>query len=357
MRMLRLLLLAMLLTVAGSGLAEERVVYTPVSPEAPVMLPRDYGAHPGYRTEWWYVTGWLQTATGPVGFQVTFFRSRLPFDDSNPSRFAARQVIIGHVALADPAVGHLAHAQRIAREGFGLAEASTADTNVVLDDWRIVRNKDGTFAARAGTNEFALDLQFTPTQPPILQGDRGYSRKGPAEGAASAYFSVPHLAVTGKLTRGKRSETVRGDAWLDREWSSSLLDPRANGWDWAGLNMDDGSAVTVFRVVDAQGHAVWAGGSIRAADGTLTILRPQDVAFAPRRRWRSPRTATEYPVETSVSITTQAGTKHYELRPLIDDQELDSRSTGGPVYWEGAVKVDGGHGYLELVGYGGKVQL
>lgn len=357
MRWYRWMVLFTGLTVAASGIADDRVIYERVSPDGPVVLPRDHGAHPGFKTEWWYVTGWLQTKEGPVGFQVTFFRSRLPFDDGNPSRFAARQVIVGHVALADPRAGHLIHGQRIAREGFGLAEAATGDTDVVLDDWRLVRNKDGTFSTHAGTHEFVLDLTFAPTQVALLQGDRGYSRKGPGADEASAYFSIPHLAVSGNLTRGRKSEAVRGEAWLDREWSSSLLDPRSVGWDWAGLNMDDGSAVTVFRVRDAQGQPVWTGGSIRAADGTLSILGPNDVTFASRRLWRSPRTGTEYPVETTVVVKTPDGARRFELRPLLDDQELDSRSTGGPVYWEGAVQVEGGRGYLELVGYGGKVHL
>jgi len=356
MRLVRLVVLS-LLGFAACGWADDRVTYAPVPVDAPVVLPRDHGAHPGFKTEWWYVTGWLHTKGGPVGFQVTFFRSRLPFDDGNPSRFAARQVIVGHVALADPGAGHLEHGQRLAREGFGLAGAATGDTDVVLDDWRLVRNKDGSFTARAGTTGFALDLRLNPTQAALLQGDRGYSRKGPGQGEASAYFSMPHLAVTGRLTRGAHTEAIRGEAWLDREWSSSLLNPRSVGWDWAGLNMDDGSAVTVFRVRDAQGHPVWAGGSVRAADGALTILGPGDVAFATRRRWRSPRTGADYPVETTVSVTTPAGTKRFELRPLMDDQELDTRRTGGPVYWEGAVEVEGGRGYLELVGYGGKVSL
>ncbi len=357
MRMVRWIVLAAGLLVAATGLAEDRVVYAKVSHDAPVVLPRDHGAHPEFKTEWWYVTGWLQTGKGPVGFQITFFRSRVPFDDGNPSRFAARQVIVGHVALADPAVGHLDHGQRIAREGFGLAEAKTGDTDVVLDDWRLVRNKDGTFTAHAGANAFTLDLHFTPAQAALLQGENGYSRKGPDEGEASAYFSMPHLSVSGQLTRGGQAESIHGEAWLDREWSSSFLNPRSVGWDWAGLNMDDGSAVTVFRVRDAQGHPVWAGGSVRQADGTLTHLGPGDVTFATRRTWLSARTGAEYPVETTVSVKTPAGTKRFELRPLLDDQELDTRSTGGPVYWEGAVQVEGGRGYLELVGYGAKVNL
>ncbi|NID14849.1 lipocalin-like domain-containing protein [Luteibacter yeojuensis] len=345
-----------LLAMAGSGLAGDRVAYPRVPAEAPVVLPRDYGAHPGYRLEWWYVTGWLDTRTGPVGFQVTFFRTRLPFDDGNPSRFAARQLILAHVALADPAVGHLEHGQRLAREGFGLASAATTDTDVSIDDWKLVRVADGSFDTRVVTGDFTLDLKLAPTQAPLLQGDRGYSRKGPDADEASAYFSVPHLSVTGRLTRGSQTEEVRGTAWLDREWSSNLLNPRSVGWDWAGLNMDDGSALTVFRVRDASGRQMWAGGSLRDAGGALLVFGPDDVRFETRRAWRSPRTGASYPVETTLSVATPSGTKRYRVRPLMDDQELDTRPTGGPVYWEGAVRVDGGKGYLELVGYGGKLR-
>ena len=355
MRKLAALALPCLLTLASVGLADERVAYPPVSPREPVVLPRDHGAHPDYKTEWWYATGWLQTSTGPVGFQVTFFRTRLPFDDGNPSRFAPRQLITAHVALGDPTVGRLQHGQRMAREGFGLAEAATGDTRVNIDDSTLSREKDGAFVTHAGSDTFMLDLRMLPTQAPLLQGDRGYSRKGPEE--ASAYFSVPHLAVTGKLTRNGREEAVRGEAWLDREWSSSLLNARAVGWDWAGLNMDDGSAITVFRVRDAQGGVIWTGGSVRGGDGSLLILGPGDVAFDARRRWRSPRTGATYPVETEMSIKTPVGVRHLTLRPLFDDQELDSRPTGGPIYWEGAVNVEGGRGFLELVGYGGKTRL
>lgn len=350
-------LLPVLLLVATAGLAGERVVFPPVPRDAPVSLPRDHGAHPEYGLEWWYVTGWLETKGGPVGFQITFFRRRMSFDDDNPSRFAPRQLILAHAALADPAKGRLDHAQRLAREGFGLAEAATGDTKLTIDDWQLVRQRDGRFTTHFGGADFTLDLTLTPTQPPLLQGDRGYSRKGPGEGEASAYFSMPHLSAEGRLKRGNDVETVKGTAWLDREWSSSLLNPRSQGWDWAGLNMDDGSAVTVFRVRDRQGRPMWAGGSVRAADGSLVVLRPEDVNFETRRLWRSPRSGASYPVETTIEIATPSGKKRYVVQPLMDDQELDIVREGGPVYWEGAVRVPGGRGYLELVGYGDKIKL
>jgi len=333
-------------------------VYPAVTPGAALSFPADHGAHPGYRTEWWYLTGWLETADGaPLGFQVTFFRSRPPVDQANPSAFAARQVLFAHAALSDPAAGKLLHDQRIARAGFGLAESRVGDADIVLDDWRLVRGADGRFHAKAGGRAFTLDLVFTPRQPILLQGQAGYSRKGPDPAQASYYYSLPQLEVSGTVARAGKSRKVSGRAWLDREWSSSLLDPRAVGWDWTGLNLDDGGAVMAFQVRDKAGRALWAGGTFRSADGQVHRLGPQDVRFAPRRRWRSPRTGAVYPVDPVLALSLPGGERRWRLTPLFDDQELDSRRGGGPVYWEGAVKVEGGRGYLELTGYAAPLSL
>jgi predicted secreted hydrolase len=332
-------------------------VYAPVLPGPPPRFPADHGAHPDYRTEWWYITGWLDTPDGPEGFQVTFFRSRPPEDPRNPSAFAPRQILFAHAALSDPKRGQLLHDQRIAREGFGLAEASTTDTDIVLDDWRLKRAADGRFAVKAGGKAFGLDLTFTPTQGVLLQGEDGYSRKGPLASEASHYYSLPHLKVSGSVRRVGHTVKVTGEAWMDREWSSSLLDPRAVGWDWTGLNLDDGGALMAFQVRDASGHALWAGGSLRSPKGLVTRFKPGDVTFATRRRWRSPRTGADYPVDQVLTVQLPQGPRRFPLTPLFDDQELDSRAGGGPVYWEGAVRTDGGRGYLELTGYVAPLKL
>ncbi|HYE44564.1 MAG TPA: carotenoid 1,2-hydratase [Caulobacter sp.] len=352
-------LLALLLAVAAFAAADTaRVspVYAPVTPGTAIAFPADHGAHPDFRTEWWYVTGWLDTPAGPQGFQVTFFRTRPDVDQANPSAFAAKQVLFAHAALSDPKVGALLHDQRIARAGFGLAEASAADGDLVLDDWSLKRGADDRWRARIPARHFALDLSFTPTQPPLLQGQGGYSRKGPLPSEASHYYSLPQLAVTGAITRDGRRIPVAGRAWLDREWSSTLLNPAAVGWDWAGLNLADGSALTAFQVRDASGKALWTGGSHRTRDGQLTIFRPGQLSFTPVRHWRSPRTKALYPVEQRLTASLPTGTRTFTLKPLFDDQELDSRP-GGPVYWEGAVSGDGARGYLELTGYFEKLAL
>jgi predicted secreted hydrolase len=206
-------------------------------------------------------------------------------------------------------------------------------------------------AARVDGKDFALDLAFTPGQPVLLQGERGFSRKGPLGSQASHYYSLPHLKVSGAIVQRGRRVQVSGEAWMDHEWSSTLLDPRAVGWDWVGINLDDGGALTAFQVRDRAGRPLWAGGSLRTANGTLTKLGPRDVSFRAERVWRSPRTGGRYPVQQVVVVRTPSGERRWSLAPLFDDQELDSRRTGGPVYWEGAVRTEGGRGYLELTGY------
>ena len=73
------MLMAWLLLVGG-GMAqaqESGPPYPPVLPGKALVFPQDFGAHPDYRTEWWYITGWLRDAAGVErGFQLTFFRVR-----------------------------------------------------------------------------------------------------------------------------------------------------------------------------------------------------------------------------------------------------------------------------------------
>ncbi len=348
-------LAALLLIAADTGRVAP--VYAPVTPAGTIAFPRDHGSHPQFRTEWWYVTGWLDAPDGPLGFQVTFFRTRPNVDQANPSAFAAKQVLFAHAALSDPKLGKLLHSQRVARAGLGLAEASETDGNLILDDWSLRRGRDDLWRTHAGGDDFALDLTFAPGQPPLLQGQNGYSRKGPAPSEASHYYSLPQMAVTGTVRRGGKTVKVTGKAWLDREWSSTLLNPAAVGWDWAGLNLADGGALTAFQVRDAAGKPLWTGGSYRSPSGQLTVFRPGELKFEARRRWRSPRTQALYPVEQAITAPLPGGSRSIVLRPLFDDQELDSRAGGGPVYWEGAVSSEEARGYLELTGYFGKLTL
>ncbi len=327
-------------------------------PPRQLVFPRDHGAHPGLRTEWWYITGQAQAGDRNFGFQVTFFRSRVDATQGMRSRFAARQLLFAHAAVTDLTGRKLWHDQRIARAGFGIAEAATGDAQLQLRDWSLRREGEA-WIARVPAEDFTLALQCTPTQPLLLQGEQGLSRKGPDEVQASYYYSLPQLAVRGRITLQGQAFDVDGRAWLDHEWSEALLHPDAVGWDWIGMNLDDGSALTAFRLRRRDGTTLWDGGSFRGADGTLRVSRPGETTFTPRRVWTSPASQASYPVEWQVR--TPAGS--FTVRALLDDQELDSRASTGAIYWEGLSDLldDQGRklgaGYLEMTGYAGRLRL
>lgn len=332
-------------------------------PPARLSFPRDFGAHPDRRTEWWYITGLARTAAGrEFGFQLTFFRTRVEAAQTMRSRFAARQLVFAHAALTDLAGGRLLHDQRIAREGFGLAQASSTDTDLRLDGWTLQRQgpaERSTYVAELQAKDFGMALSFTSTQPVLLQGLQGLSRKGPEASQASYYYSQPQLRAQGHLQlRGQRL-AVQGTAWLDHEWSDDLLHPEAQGWDWVGMNLDDGSALTAFRLRRPDGSSLWDGGSWRAPGQAVRNFAAGSVRFEPQRWWNSPLTQARYPV--AWQLETPAG--RFMVQARLDDQELDSRASTGAVYWEGLSELRDtqgrrvGQGYLEMTGYAAPLRL
>jgi len=305
--------------------AQESVSYPRVTPGKTFVFPRDHGAHPEFRTEWWYVTGWLE---GPLGFQITFFRARPQEQSNNPSSFNPRQIILAHAAIADPRRGRLLTEQRAARAGFSLAHAELDRTGVWVDDWRLELEGER-YQARLAGRDIDLDLTLFASDKLVLQGEGGFSRKGHRPEEASYYYSRPQLHAVGTVNGRK----VTGGAWLDHEWSSAYLAPEAAGWDWCGINLLDGSSLMAFRMRDRK------GGVHYAAPGS---------SFKVLRTWKSPRTGVEYPVSMQVN--------DLRLEPLMDDQEFDARAATGTIYWEGAVTAYKGEsavgrGYLELTGY------
>jgi predicted secreted hydrolase len=351
----RAFLASPLLLLAAAARGAE--AYPEVTAGRPLQFPQDYGSHPAFRNEWWYVTGWVDDRSGnAAGFQVTFFRNRPRVAEDNPSQFAPRQLLFAHAALADPRYGRLRHDQRAARAGFDIAAALEGTTDVWIGDWSL-QQSEGSYRARIAARDFRLDLRFAP-QALLLQGDAGYSRKGPSPRQASYYYSQPQLAVTGQVATASKDANVTGTAWLDHEWSSEYMAAEATGWDWIGINLDDGGALMAFRMRDRSGGALWAGGSLRARDGSVRSFAPTEIQFDARRQWRSPRTRVEYPV----AMVVRAGDMECTVEPLMDDQELDARAGVGTIYWEGAVRAvqagrEIGRGYLELTGYGTPLKL
>lgn len=338
--------------------AAQAVDFAPVLPGRRLVFPADHGAHPDFRTEWWYATGWLKLPDGaPLGFQTTFFRVRTGVGEGNPSAFAPRQLILAHAAIADPRLGRLRHDERSARVGFGRAGFETGRTGVWVGDWRFEQTGDR-YRAEVRAADFAYALDLLPDGPPVLNGRGGFSAKAPDPRHASYYYSRPQLKVNGTVTLDGRPQPVSGQAWLDHEWSSELLPEGAQGWDWVGLNLDDGSALMAFRMRGKDGAVLWSAATLRPAEGAAQVLAPEAVVFEAQREWRSARTGIRYPVVWRLRV----GRRLLQLQPLLDDQELDGARSTGAVYWEGAVRVseggrEVGRGYLEMTGYGSRIRV
>ncbi len=325
--------------------------------QAPRVLrfPRDHAAHPGFRTEWWYFTGNLHDASGrEFGFQLTLFRFELaPDAPASPSAWRTPRVMMGHFALSDVAAREFHAFERVARAASGVAGVDSDPIAIRIDDWRI-RHRDGGWQLSARQQGIAITLELDAGADIVAHGDGGLSHKSGAPGNASYYYSVPRLGARGEVQLGDERYAVRGRAWLDREWSTSALDRTQEGWDWFGLQLDDGSSLMFYRLRGSGGTTDrHSAGSHVGADGRVTTLGAADVELTAERYWTSPHGGTRYPVQWRLAVPRL----DLDLRvaPRFDAQEWRGRFR----YWEGAVAVSGqrggqrlgGRGYLELTGY------
>ncbi len=323
-----------------------------------VRLPADQGPHPNFQTEWWYYTGNLDAADGRhFGYQLTFFRRALLPQDKvvpRPSDWGTNQVYMAHFALTDVAANSFHAFERLSRGAAGLAGAQGNPYSVWLDDWQVNQVSPEIYHLHAEQDGWVIDLTLRDIKGFILQGDHGFSRKGPAPGQASYYYSQTRLQTQGKISSNGQDYPVSGLSWMDHEFSTSALDKNQVGWDWFALQLDDQSELMVYQLRQADGSIdPFSSGSYVAPDGSVHPLRRQDFQIQVEGSWTSPQTKANYPARWTVRIPSEGLTLNIE--PYIPDQELNLSY----VYWEGAVKFSGTHngkpvtgsGYVELTGY------
>ncbi len=346
--------LALLLALAP----QQEPGWRTVEPGLALVFPADHGSHPGHRTEWWYLTGQLEDETGArFGFQFTIFRRGLqpgPAEEGE-SPLRARQVFAGHLALTDVARRTTRFAERLQRAS-PLARAAEDELDLALADWSLRRGADDALALVAADPERAFGFDFTlrPEKPLVLHGERGYSQKGGAPGNASAYVSWTRLALAGTLDLDGEERRVRGSAWYDHEFGSSVLPEGTDGWDWFGLQLDDGRELMLFVLRAPDGRPTEASAAtLIERDGAARSLGRADFTLTALGSWKSPRTGATYPAGWRI----EAPDLRLEITPLVADCELVSAATEVS-YWEGPVVVTGsvtGRGYAELTGYAGSL--
>jgi len=317
-------------------------------------FPEDHGEHPGFRNEWWYFTGNLTTKSQRrFGFQLVFFHNALaPGVAVGSSPWRSNQGWMAHFALTDVQTEEFHAFERLSRGSMGLAGVERVPLKVWLDQWSATW-RDGSWWLSASQAGVGIELELKELRRPVLQGDAGLSQKSSALGNASYYYSIPRLQVSGEVVLAGQQYPVAGDAWLDREWSTSALDERHVGWDWFALQLSDGSELMFYRLRLKGGEIdPHSAGSWLQADGRLIRLGLADIQLEEVGSWQSPKGG-NYPLYWRLVIPAHG--LELEVSPLIEDQELDLLLR----YWEGAVEVVGrrageniqGRGYLELTGY------
>jgi predicted secreted hydrolase len=326
-------------------------------------FPRDHGAHPRYKTEWWYYTGHLGAKDGEsFGYQLTFFRAGVKRPEPRAhSAWALHTVYFAHLALSDITRGQFLFREKASRGALGLAGADEGRLQVWIDDWR-AEMEDGAMHLTARDEGLGLDLFCMPLKPPVLHGDQGFSRKAAQGAAASYYYSLSRLETRGRLTLGERTLEVTGSSWMDHEFFTHTLAPEQAGWDWFALQLDDGWEVMLYLLRGRDGSIDPASsGTLIDPAGQARRLNLADFKITPTATWKSPHSRAVYPAGWQLEIPGAGYT--LTLTPTLADQEIRAGAAGGVTYWEGQMKVAGqghqrtvtGEGYAELTGYAGKL--
>ncbi|AXS84046.1 lipocalin-like domain-containing protein [Marinobacter sp. Arc7-DN-1] len=331
--------------LVGDRDSQTQVPYLQPGPGNRLSFPADFGAHPQYRVEWWYLTANLETAGGdPLGLQWTQFRQAIkprPVDAEPPpaSEWPLEAAWMAHGAVSFKGRHHFA--EKLARGDVGHAGATAEPLAVWLDDWQLSGpSGDGPWRLQVSADGWSYDLFLSINRGPVAHGNQGFSAKS-ASGEGSMYFSLVDLQIEGTVTLAGETLEVSGQGWFDREWSSQFLKAGQQGWDWFALHLDSGDRLMAFQLREDDG-AFRSGTWIPAGEGPVA-LTPDQIRMAPiagqggyPRRWRLE--VPGYGVHLEVSAP--AG---------------DYRNDGLYRYWESPVTVSGSHsgvGYMELTGYG-----
>ena len=324
-------------------------------------FPADHGPHPGFRTEWWYLTGNLTSNDGNrLGYQFTIFRTALSKEHARrTSDWASNQIYMAHLAVTDVGGNTFYYDERFSRDGNRLAGAQASPFKVWLENWEIsqagltVAHDLPVLSVRASNDKVALDLVLTALKPLVLHGESGLSQKGAQAGNASYYYSSTRLGTQGTISVNGKQRAVSGSSWMDREWSTSALSADQIGWDWFALQLDDNTELMYYQMRKKGGAPdLFSKGILVREDGSKSSLTKDDVILTVADTWVSP-SGTVYPSRWQLSVPGKG--IDFAVIPTLRNQLLDVSID----YWEGSVTIEGarngaklvGRGYVELTGY------
>jgi predicted secreted hydrolase len=361
------MLFLMVYMLGGPGIfAEENSAFFPVKGPCHLQFPKDHGPHPGYRTEWWYYTGNVQSETKKqYGFQLTFFRIQidLPGAEKNwpkpSSAWRTKQLYLAHAALSDLASKRHLYDEKVAREFSGISGAFQRDenTSVYIENW-LLDLDSRLHRLNVSAEDFTFNLTLKPLKPPVLHGENGYSRKGKFRGSASCYYSFTRMETSGEIKLNGKTFSVSGLSWMDHEFSSAPLESDLAGWDWFSLQLSDRTELMVYLLRRKDGTLSSASSGTFVDDsGKVFHLPLNSFKVDELETWKSVRSGAIYPSRWRLRVFSLS--LDLTIVPNLADQEMRTMKSTGVTYWEGSISLNGsagrnpvkGQGFVELTGY------
>lgn len=346
--------------------AEDTQEYLSVTGPCELKFPEDHASHQGYRTEWWYYTGNLQSAAGNrYGFQLTFFRRQIvPLESEKKwptpaSAWRTSQIYLAHAALSDLDGKRHFYAQDTGRGVLGIAGEfrNNGVVRIFLKKWSTQIGPKAHHLTVI-SDPFSFDLDLTPVKPLVFHGKEGYSRKGSTPERASCYYSLTRLETKGQVTLAGKTFDVNGLSWMDHEFSTAPLEPGLVGWDWFSLQLSDNTEIMIYllRQKDGKLNPASSGTYIRS-NGKTRHLPGHDIEVTVTDTWNSTNSRAVYPARWQLRIPLLF--LDLNIAPNLADQEMRTSESTGVTYWEGSVSMRGskgerqinGQGYVELTGY------
>lgn len=326
-----------------------------------LVFPDDHGAHPDFRTEWWYFTGNLTSDDNrKYGYQFTIFRTALTKEKTERnSEWNSNQIYMAHFAVTDISNNKFYYDEKFSREGNNLAGVQINPFKVWLEDWQIVQTENKVFFdlpvinLKAKTDKAEINFSLEAIKSIVLQGDEGLSQKGKQLENASYYYSYTRLKTNGKIILDGKEFSVEGSSWMDREWSTSALSEDQKGWDWFALQFDDNTEIMYYQMRKNDGSPdVFSKGVLVDESGKSQLIKKDDVILTVKDNWLSP-TEEKYPSGWRLQIPEKE--IDLNITPAVKNQLMNVAVR----YWEGSVEIKGtrsgsrinGRGYVELTGY------
>ena len=309
-------------------------------------FPRDHGSHEETKTEWWYYTGHLESASGHrYGFELTFFRAGIiPRSGPEKTRWDLHDLGLAHFAVTDVDGKRFRWFEKLNRQSPFTANSAAGHLDVFNEGWSATTMPDGAWHLIAAADGESLDLVLRTRKPPAVHSDI----------AGMHYYSMTRLEVTGTI----RGEACRGLAWMDHEFGDSTFGGSQQGWDWFSVQLDNDMELMLYIIRRRDGTPdPSSSGSLITSDGSVIPIAHDAMHVEATGRWKSPKSGGTYPMGWRIAIPSLRVA--LTLRPLLNDQELITRASTGVTYWEGAVDVAGsfentavsGSGYVEMTGY------